>query len=94
MIQDVTRTAVAMELMGKHVSTKKNSRNNKRDVFSVRSVSIYYKENKDFLSQLSFETPAYQDKNNLGPEELNRELREFPELAVSRIIEKKWQERN
>jgi hypothetical protein len=42
---------------------------------------------------LSFETSAYQDKR-LEAEELNRALRDSPELAVVRIIEKKWKERN
>jgi hypothetical protein len=53
----------------------------------------YKKDEEDCVSQLSFETPAYQFKR-LGPEELNRELRDSSEFTVGRIIEKKWQERN
>jgi hypothetical protein len=67
----VTRTAVAMERLGKHVSAETNSRNNKRAVISVRSVSRGYKKDKaDSLSQLSFETPAWWGMS-LGMEELN-----------------------
>jgi hypothetical protein len=59
MIRDVTRTAVAMERLGKHVSGKRDSGNNRRAVFSVRSVPRGYNKGKeDRLSQLSFETLA------------------------------------
>jgi hypothetical protein len=70
----VTRTAVAMKRMDKHVSAEKNSRNN-RTVFSVRSVPRCYKKGKaDHLSQLIYETPACQDMS-LGAE-LSGELKE------------------
>jgi hypothetical protein len=46
-IPDVTRTAVAMERLGKHVSEETNSRNNRRTVFSVRSVPRDYKKDKE-----------------------------------------------
>jgi hypothetical protein len=66
----VTRRAAAMERRGKHVSAETNSRNNRRAVFSVRSVQRgYEKDKEDCLSQLSFETPACQDIS-LGTEEL------------------------
>jgi hypothetical protein len=45
--RDVTRTAVAMERLGKHVSAETNSRNNRRAVFSVRFVSRGYKQDKE-----------------------------------------------
>jgi hypothetical protein len=38
MIRDVTRTAVAMERLGKNVSAETNSRNSRRAVFPLRSV--------------------------------------------------------
>jgi hypothetical protein len=67
-IWDLTRTAVAMEQMSKHVSTKTNTRNNRRAVFSLRSVPRGYKKDKeDRLSQSSFEMPACQDVS-LGAE--------------------------
>jgi hypothetical protein len=70
-IRDVTRTAVAMERLGKHVSAETNSRNNRRAVFSVRSVPSGYKMEEEYrLSQLSFETPVWQCMR-LGAEELN-----------------------
>jgi hypothetical protein len=51
-IRDVTRTAVAMEPLGKHVSSEMNSRNNRRFVFSMWSVPKGYKKDKeDHLSQ-------------------------------------------
>jgi hypothetical protein len=40
---DVTRTAVAVERLGKHVSAETNSRNSGRTVFSVQSVPRGYK---------------------------------------------------
>jgi hypothetical protein len=60
-----------MEQLSKHVSAKKNTRNNRRAVFSLRSVPRdYEKDKQDNLSQLSFETSACQDKS-LGAEELS-----------------------
>jgi hypothetical protein len=53
------RIAVAMEQLGEHVSAEKNSRNNRRAVFSVRSVPRGYNEDKVHLSQLSFETAVF-----------------------------------
>jgi hypothetical protein len=50
-IRDVTRTVVAMEQLSKHVSAEMNSRNNRRAVFSVRSMSRGY--NKDRGGRLS-----------------------------------------
>jgi hypothetical protein len=71
MIRDVTLKAVTMERFCKHVSAQKNSRNNKRALFSVRSMpKVYKKDKEDRLSQLSFETPACQDMR-LGAEEFN-----------------------
>jgi hypothetical protein len=50
-----------MERLRKHVSAEKNSYNNRRAVFSVQSVPMgYKKEKEDRLSQLTFETPAFQ----------------------------------
>jgi hypothetical protein len=55
-IRDVTSTAVDTERVGKRVSAETNSRNNRRAVFSVRSMPKDYKKGKeDRLSQLSFE---------------------------------------
>jgi hypothetical protein len=66
-------TVVAIDRLGKHVSAEKNSRNNRRVVFSVQSVSRSYKKDRNNpLSQLSFETPACQDIN-LGAEELRHQ---------------------
>jgi hypothetical protein len=50
-IRDVTRTAVAVERLSKHVSAE-NSRNNRRVVLSVWSVPKgYKKDNEDRSSQ-------------------------------------------
>jgi hypothetical protein len=46
-IRDVTRKVVARERLGNHVSAETNSRNNRRDVFPVRSVSRGYKKDKE-----------------------------------------------
>jgi hypothetical protein len=45
--QDVTRTAVAMEQLSKHVSAGTNTSNNRRSVFSVRTVPTGYKKDKE-----------------------------------------------
>lgn len=45
-VRDVTRKAVAMERLGKHVSAATNSRNNRRAMFCVRSVPKDYKKTK------------------------------------------------
>jgi hypothetical protein len=71
-----------MERLGTHVSAQTNSRNNRRAVFSVRSVPRGYKHDKEVCLRQS----------NSGVGSCSRELRESPELAVDRIIEKKWQE--
>jgi hypothetical protein len=71
--QDVTRTAIAMEWLHKHVSIEINTRNNRRAVFSVQSMLRGYKKDKeDGLSKLSFETPACQDVGS-GAEELRHQ---------------------
>jgi hypothetical protein len=58
-IQDVMRTAAAMEQLGKHVSAETNSCNNRRAVFSVPSMpSGYKKDKKGRLRQFSFEKPG------------------------------------
>jgi hypothetical protein len=60
-----------MEQLSKHVSAERNSRINRRAVFSVQSVPRGYKKDKvDRLSQLSYETPACQDMS-FGAEKLN-----------------------
>jgi hypothetical protein len=83
-IRDVTCTAVAMERLVKHISAEANSCNNRRVVFSVRSMPRdYKKESGDRLNQLSS-----------GVVSCSREMRESPELAVGRITDKKLQERN
>jgi hypothetical protein len=70
MKQDVMCTAIAMEKLSKNVSVETNTCNNRRAVFSVRSMLWGYKEDKeDRLSQLSFEMLAYQDVS-LRAEEL------------------------
>jgi hypothetical protein len=70
-IRDVTRTAVAMERLVKRVIAEMNSRNNRKSVFSLRSLlRDYRKAKEDRLRQLSFETPACQDMN-LRREELS-----------------------
>jgi hypothetical protein len=71
-IRDVTGIAVAMKRMDKHVSVETNSRNNRRYVFSVRSVPSGYKKDEDRLSQLSFDTSTCQDMS-LGAEELRHQ---------------------
>jgi hypothetical protein len=68
-IRDVTRTAVAIGRLGKHLSAETNSRRSRRAVFSGPSVPRGYKDNEDRLSQMSFETPTCQDMN-LEVEEL------------------------
>jgi hypothetical protein len=73
-IRKVTRTAVAMERLSKYVSVETNSRNNRRDVFSVSSLPSGYKKAKVRLSQLSFETPACQNKSLAAEELLPGEL--------------------
>jgi hypothetical protein len=63
--------SIAMEQLSRHVSSKTSMRNNRRAVFSVRSMPRGYKKDKEgCLSQLSFETPTCQDMS-LGAEELN-----------------------
>jgi hypothetical protein len=58
-------------------------------VISVWSVPRgYNKYKEDLLSQLSFEMPACQNMS------LGINVRRSTELAVGRIIEKKWQEMN
>jgi hypothetical protein len=42
--QGVTRTAVAMEQLSKHVSAEKTTRNNGRVLFSVRPIPRGYKK--------------------------------------------------
>jgi hypothetical protein len=56
-IRDVTRTAVAVERLGKHVSAETNSRNKRRAVFSVRSVQRGYKKRK----RRSFKAVEFRD---------------------------------
>jgi hypothetical protein len=46
-IRDVTHTAVAMEQLNKHVSAETKSRNNRRAMFSLRSVPRCYKKYKE-----------------------------------------------
>jgi hypothetical protein len=51
-----------MEQLCKQVYAEKNTRNNKRAMFSVRSVPRDYGNDKeDIVSQLSFEMPTCQD---------------------------------
>jgi hypothetical protein len=81
-IGDVTRTAVDLERLGKHVSAQTNSRNDGRAVFSLRSVPRDYKKDRnERLSKLSFDTPASQDMS-LGAEELSGELMDSVVMAV------------
>jgi hypothetical protein len=47
-IRDVTRTAVAVEQLSKHVSAEANIRNNKRTMFPVWSVPRDYKIDKEW----------------------------------------------
>jgi hypothetical protein len=69
-IRDVTRIAVVMGRLGKHVSAETNSRNNRTAVFAVRSVIRgYINDKEDRLSQLGFKTPACQNMSS-GAEEL------------------------
>jgi hypothetical protein len=49
-IGDVMRTAVAMELLGKHVSAEINSHNNRITVLSLWSVPRGYRKDKKDLS--------------------------------------------
>jgi hypothetical protein len=51
-----------MEQLSNHGSAEINISNNRRAVFSVRSVmGGYKKDTEDHLSLLNFETPACQD---------------------------------
>jgi hypothetical protein len=69
--QDMTRKAVVMEQLSEYVSAEKTTCNNRRAVFSVRSVPRGYKKDKEGrFSQFNFETPACQDMS-LGAEEMN-----------------------
>jgi hypothetical protein len=53
-LRGVTRTAVTIERLVKHVSADMKSRNNIKALFSVRSVPRSYKKGKENdLSQLS-----------------------------------------
>jgi hypothetical protein len=62
-------------------------------VFSVRSERTCYKKDKDDrLRQLSFETPTCQDMS-LGAEELNCRM-DGDSGDGSRMVEKRWQDRN
>jgi hypothetical protein len=49
-IREVTRTAVAMEELSKHVSGEMNTSNKRSAVFSVRSVPRGYNKDKEELS--------------------------------------------
>jgi hypothetical protein len=64
-IRDVTRTAVAMEQLSKHVSAEKNSRNNRRAVFSVRSLPKGYKKDKEYC--LSHSDKRHPSSRQRGP---------------------------
>jgi hypothetical protein len=60
-IRSVTRTAVAVEWLGNHVSAETNSRNNRGAVFSVWSVPRgYRKEKENRLSKSSSGIPSEQ----------------------------------
>jgi hypothetical protein len=60
-IRDVTRTAVAVERLGNHVSAGTSSRNNVSAVFSVRSLSRGYKKDKEYhVNQSSSVVPSEQ----------------------------------
>jgi hypothetical protein len=48
----MTRTAIAIERLGKHISAEKNSRNNRRAVFSVRSGPRGFKKDKEYRYEL------------------------------------------
>jgi hypothetical protein len=62
-----------MEQLIKHIPAVMNTRNKKRAVFSVWTVTRgYKKEKEDRLYQSSFETPACQDMS-LGAEELRQQ---------------------
>jgi type III secretory pathway component EscU len=60
MIRDVMRTAVTMEQVSKHDSEEMNTRNNRRVVFSVRSVPRVCKKTKKIIlvSSVSSRQPA------------------------------------
>jgi hypothetical protein len=65
-IRDVTRTAVSMERLGKHISAETNSRNSTRAVFSVRSVPRGYTKDKEDLKSVEFwdaSLPGYEVGN-------------------------------
>jgi hypothetical protein len=72
-----------MERSGEHVSAEPNSRNNRRDVFSVPSLPKGYKKDKENrLSQLSFKMPACQDMTFGAEALLPGEWLESLEMAV------------
>jgi hypothetical protein len=74
-IRDEAHTAVAMERLGKQVSSKANSRNNRTAVLYLLFVPRGYKKDKEVrLSQLSFETPSCQGKSLRAEELLSEEL--------------------
>jgi hypothetical protein len=69
-IRDVTRTAVAMEHLSKHISAETNSCNSRITVFSAWSVPRGYKKERR-----SFESVEFLDASlsgyELGADELN-----------------------
>jgi hypothetical protein len=68
--RDVTRRAVAMEQLNKHVSAEANTCNNRRTVFWRTLPRAYKNDRGDRLRHLSFETSACQNMS-LGAEKLN-----------------------
>jgi hypothetical protein len=45
--RDLTRAAVAVEQLSKHIFAETNTRNNRRAVFYVRSAQMGYKKDKE-----------------------------------------------
>jgi hypothetical protein len=81
----VSAALAATHRCGKYISAAVNQHTTIEDaVFSVGAAPRLYKED---LRLLELEL-----RSRIGS--CSRELRESPELAVGRIIEKKWQERN
>jgi hypothetical protein len=69
-----------MEQLSKKMSVETNTRKKRGAVFSVRSVSRSYKKEKEGrLSQLSFETPDYQD--------ISLEMEEFLSELIESAVE-------
>jgi hypothetical protein len=96
---------IIRQRLGKHIPAEAKALNNRRVVFSVVSAALVITQrcDKHISTAMNQHTTTEEGTFPVGAaprlcnedlRQLELELRESPELAVVRIIEKKWQERN